>query len=159
MALFEPPRPLTREEILGSDAATRALSVTVVENDFVARVYETIAWFYDLSGVQDSRPGVEPRRDESPILGEDRVPREQFDLRHAGPFHSLVQPCAPIRWRERSVLASLFVHVEKLNMLIQQSSKLVRSENRRDRVAVDDDQLLAADEAVLCRDQAIGDAP
>ena len=30
MALFEPPRPLTREEIVGSDAATRALSVTVV---------------------------------------------------------------------------------------------------------------------------------
>ena len=38
MALFEPPRPLTREEIVGSDAATRALSATVVENDFVARV-------------------------------------------------------------------------------------------------------------------------
>src|SRR4029077_18496786 len=48
MALFEPDRSRDSEEILGSDAATRALSVTVVENDFVARVYENIAWAYDL---------------------------------------------------------------------------------------------------------------
>jgi phosphatidylethanolamine/phosphatidyl-N-methylethanolamine N-methyltransferase len=48
MALFEPPRPSESEEIGGSDAATRALSVTVVENDFVARVYENIAWGYDV---------------------------------------------------------------------------------------------------------------
>src|SRR6202035_3414190 len=57
MALFEPPRPLTREEIVGSDAATRALSVTVVENDFVARVYENIAWFYDLTFGPALHPG------------------------------------------------------------------------------------------------------
>jgi phosphatidylethanolamine/phosphatidyl-N-methylethanolamine N-methyltransferase len=48
MALFEPDRSPESDEILGSDAATRALSVTVVENDFVARVYENIAWAYDL---------------------------------------------------------------------------------------------------------------
>src|SRR5712671_469040 len=30
-----------------SDISTRALSVTVVETDFVARVYKNIAWFYD----------------------------------------------------------------------------------------------------------------
>src|SRR3954471_22995897 len=30
-----------------SDISTRALSVTVVETDFVAKVYENIAWFYD----------------------------------------------------------------------------------------------------------------
>ena len=40
MALFEPQSDLT-------DISTRALSVTVVETDFVARVYENIAWFYD----------------------------------------------------------------------------------------------------------------
>jgi phosphatidylethanolamine/phosphatidyl-N-methylethanolamine N-methyltransferase len=57
MALFEPPRPLTREEIVGSDAATRALSVTVVENDFVARVYENMAWFYDLTFGPVLHPG------------------------------------------------------------------------------------------------------
>ena len=48
MALFERDRTHESEEILGSDAATRALSVTVVENDFVARVYENLAWVYDL---------------------------------------------------------------------------------------------------------------
>jgi phosphatidylethanolamine/phosphatidyl-N-methylethanolamine N-methyltransferase len=46
MALFEPHRSLGSEEVV--DAATRALSVTVVENDFVAHVYENLAWFYDL---------------------------------------------------------------------------------------------------------------
>src|SRR5437868_8622322 len=48
MALFEPQRSSESEEVGGSDAATRALSVTVVENDFVAKVYENIAWGYDL---------------------------------------------------------------------------------------------------------------
>ena len=48
MALFESPRSRDREEILGSDAATRALSVTVVENDFVTRVYAKLAKVYDL---------------------------------------------------------------------------------------------------------------
>ena len=57
MALFEPPRPHEREEIVGSDAATRALSVTAVENDFVARVYENIAWFYDLTFGPALHPG------------------------------------------------------------------------------------------------------
>src|SRR5688572_18131805 len=47
MALFERTSPSDREEILGTDAATRALSVTAVENDFVTRVYENITWVYD----------------------------------------------------------------------------------------------------------------
>jgi len=47
MPLFEPRRVPKTEEFLGSDAATRALSVTVVENDFVTKVYENIAWMYD----------------------------------------------------------------------------------------------------------------
>ncbi|OLD63224.1 MAG: hypothetical protein AUI33_13005, partial [Ignavibacteria bacterium 13_1_40CM_2_61_4] len=48
MALFEPDPQRESEDILGSDAATRSLSVTVVENDFVARVYENLAWIYDV---------------------------------------------------------------------------------------------------------------
>jgi phosphatidylethanolamine/phosphatidyl-N-methylethanolamine N-methyltransferase len=48
MALFEPDRSSESEEIFGSDVATRALSVTVVENDFVARVYEKLASVYDI---------------------------------------------------------------------------------------------------------------
>jgi len=57
MALFEPQRSSESEEIVGSDAATRALSVTVVENDFVARVYENIAWGYDLVFGPTLHPG------------------------------------------------------------------------------------------------------
>src|SRR6266550_4855180 len=57
MALFEPHRSLESEEVVGSDAATRALSVTVVENDFVAHVYENLAWFYDLTFGPALHPG------------------------------------------------------------------------------------------------------
>src|SRR5437763_10607717 len=57
MALFDSERSRESEEIMGSDAATRALSVTVVENDFVARVYENIAWGYDLVFGPTLHPG------------------------------------------------------------------------------------------------------
>ncbi len=57
MPLFEPDRAQEEDEILGSDAATRALSVTVVENDFVARVYENISWAYDLVFGPTLHPG------------------------------------------------------------------------------------------------------
>jgi phosphatidylethanolamine/phosphatidyl-N-methylethanolamine N-methyltransferase len=57
MALFEPPSSRRREDFLGSDVATRALSVTVVENDFVERVYENIAWAYDLFFGPTLHPG------------------------------------------------------------------------------------------------------
>jgi phosphatidylethanolamine/phosphatidyl-N-methylethanolamine N-methyltransferase len=45
MALFDSQRE--RTESVSGDAATRALSVTAVENDFVARVYENLASVYD----------------------------------------------------------------------------------------------------------------
>jgi phosphatidylethanolamine/phosphatidyl-N-methylethanolamine N-methyltransferase len=57
MTLFEPPRSGDREEILGSDAATRALSVAAVENDFVARVYENLASVYDFTFGPTLHPG------------------------------------------------------------------------------------------------------
>jgi phosphatidylethanolamine/phosphatidyl-N-methylethanolamine N-methyltransferase len=47
MPLFEPHQPVETEEFMGSDVATRALSVTAVENDFVAGVYEKLASVYD----------------------------------------------------------------------------------------------------------------
>ena len=56
MALFDRDRS-EDEEIVGSDAATRALSVAAVENDFVARVYENIAWFYDVTFGPALHPG------------------------------------------------------------------------------------------------------
>jgi phosphatidylethanolamine/phosphatidyl-N-methylethanolamine N-methyltransferase len=57
MALFEPPSSPESEEFLGTDVATRALSVAAVENDFVARVYENIAWAYDLIFGPSLHPG------------------------------------------------------------------------------------------------------
>ncbi|HEY7788962.1 MAG TPA: methyltransferase domain-containing protein [Vicinamibacterales bacterium] len=56
MALFE--RKSDSPEILASrDAATRALSVTAVETDFVAGVYEKIANVYDLTFGPTLHPG------------------------------------------------------------------------------------------------------
>ena len=52
MALFEP-----ENQDLGSDAATRALSVAAVENDFVAGVYEKLASVYDVIFGPTLHPG------------------------------------------------------------------------------------------------------
>jgi phosphatidylethanolamine/phosphatidyl-N-methylethanolamine N-methyltransferase len=57
MGLFEPHSTGDTEEVIGSDAATRALSVTVVENAFVNRVYENLAWFYDFTFGPALHPG------------------------------------------------------------------------------------------------------
>jgi phosphatidylethanolamine/phosphatidyl-N-methylethanolamine N-methyltransferase len=55
MALFDHQR--NRAETVSGDAATRALSVTVVENDFVTRVYEKLANVYDLFFGPTLHPG------------------------------------------------------------------------------------------------------
>ena len=55
MALFDSERP--QADRLSGDAATRALSVTVVENDFVARVYEKLANVYDFVFGPTLHPG------------------------------------------------------------------------------------------------------
>ena len=47
MALFESPRPAEEDPIIGSDAATRALSVMDVETPFVEDVYQKISSVYD----------------------------------------------------------------------------------------------------------------
>ena len=57
MSLFGPRRRAEDEEILGSDAATRALSVSVVDNSFLTRTYENIAWFYDYTFGPVLHPG------------------------------------------------------------------------------------------------------
>jgi phosphatidylethanolamine/phosphatidyl-N-methylethanolamine N-methyltransferase len=54
MALFDSQRE--RDSVSG-DAATRALSVTAVENDFVARVYDKLANVYDLVFGPTLHPG------------------------------------------------------------------------------------------------------
>jgi phosphatidylethanolamine/phosphatidyl-N-methylethanolamine N-methyltransferase len=57
MALFEPHHAHESEEIVGSDAATRALSVTAVDNDLVAGVYEKLAGVYDFTFGPALHPG------------------------------------------------------------------------------------------------------
>jgi len=49
MTLFDSAHSRDHEEVIGSDAATRALSVTAVENDFVTGVYEKLASVYDFT--------------------------------------------------------------------------------------------------------------
>jgi phosphatidylethanolamine/phosphatidyl-N-methylethanolamine N-methyltransferase len=57
MPLFDLTRPPDDEEFIGSDAATRALSVTAVENDFVAGVYEKLSSVYDFTFGPTLHPG------------------------------------------------------------------------------------------------------
>jgi phosphatidylethanolamine/phosphatidyl-N-methylethanolamine N-methyltransferase len=71
MALFEPPRP--RDEDIVGDAATRALSVAPVSNEFVSHVYENIAWFYDLTFGPALHPGRVDAIERMGIKAGDRV--------------------------------------------------------------------------------------
>ncbi len=57
MALFGDDRTRTKDEVVQGDAATRALSVTAVENDFVEGVYEKLASVYDLTFGPTLHPG------------------------------------------------------------------------------------------------------
>jgi phosphatidylethanolamine/phosphatidyl-N-methylethanolamine N-methyltransferase len=57
MPLFEPRPVPENDELMGTDAGTRALSVAAVENDFVAKVYENIAWAYDFTFGPTLHPG------------------------------------------------------------------------------------------------------
>ncbi len=68
MALFE------RENTdFGTDVATRALSVTAVENDFVERVYEKLASVYDLTFGPTLHPGRLVARDRMGIKRGDKI--------------------------------------------------------------------------------------
>jgi phosphatidylethanolamine/phosphatidyl-N-methylethanolamine N-methyltransferase len=57
MALFERKAEPDNELVSGQDAATRALSVTAVENDFVEAVYDKLAKVYDLTFGPTLHPG------------------------------------------------------------------------------------------------------
>ncbi len=66
--------PFPREpETLGSDAATRALSVTAVESDFVERVYDKLAIVYDLTFGPTLHPGRIQARDRMGLQAGDRI--------------------------------------------------------------------------------------
>lgn len=57
MGLFDSDRSRETEKILGSDIATRALSVTDVEDAFVADVYAKMSAVYDITFGPVSHPG------------------------------------------------------------------------------------------------------
>jgi phosphatidylethanolamine/phosphatidyl-N-methylethanolamine N-methyltransferase len=57
MALFDRKAEPENELVSGPDAATRALSVTAVENDFVEGVYDKLAKVYDLIFGPTLHPG------------------------------------------------------------------------------------------------------
>lgn len=57
MPLFDRKVDPSEELVSGSDAATRALSVAAVENDFVAAVYDKLAKFYDFTFGPALHPG------------------------------------------------------------------------------------------------------
>ena len=74
MALFDAPRPASdHEEFFGTDAATRALSVTAVENDFVSGVYDKLALVYDLIFGPTLHPGRVQAIQKMAIQSGDRV--------------------------------------------------------------------------------------
>jgi len=68
MALFD-----QENTDLSSDVATRALSVTAVENDFVEGVYEKLASVYDLVFGPTLHPGRLVARDRMGIRSGDRI--------------------------------------------------------------------------------------
>jgi phosphatidylethanolamine/phosphatidyl-N-methylethanolamine N-methyltransferase len=57
MALFDQKTEPEEELVAGRDAATRALSVTAVENDFVEAVYDKLAKVYDFTFGPTLHPG------------------------------------------------------------------------------------------------------
>ncbi len=73
MSLFPRDEVRSSDEVLGSDAATRALSVTAVENDFVEGVYEKLASVYDLVFGPTLHPGRLQALDRMGIGPGDRI--------------------------------------------------------------------------------------
>ena len=57
MPLFDRKTPPQDDVVAGTDAATRALSVAAVENDFVEGVYDKLAKVYDLTFGPTLHPG------------------------------------------------------------------------------------------------------
>jgi phosphatidylethanolamine/phosphatidyl-N-methylethanolamine N-methyltransferase len=73
MALFERNNGGREDEILASDVATRALSVTAVETDFVAGVYEKLASVYDYIFGPTLHPGRLQALQRMAIAANDRI--------------------------------------------------------------------------------------
>jgi phosphatidylethanolamine/phosphatidyl-N-methylethanolamine N-methyltransferase len=73
MALFDRKAERDEDLVSGTDAASRALSVAAVENDFVEGVYDKLAKVYDLTFGPTLHPGRLQAIQRMGITGEDRV--------------------------------------------------------------------------------------
>ena len=73
MALFERKAEPEDELVAGADAATRALSATPVENDFVEAVYDKVSIVYDLTYGPTLHPGRLQAIERMGIKAGDRV--------------------------------------------------------------------------------------
>ena len=73
MALFDRKAERDEDLVPGTDAASRALSVAAVENDFVEGVYDKLAKVYDLTFGPTLHPGRLQAIQRMGITGEDRV--------------------------------------------------------------------------------------
>jgi len=73
MALFDRKAEHDEDLVSGTDAASRALSVAAVENDFVEGVYDKLAKVYDLTFGPSLHPGRLQAIQRMGITGQDRV--------------------------------------------------------------------------------------
>src|SRR5918997_6063282 len=73
MALFERKTQPADDVVSGTDAASRALSVAAVENDFVEGVYDKLAKVYDITFGPTLHPGRLQAIQRMGITGQDRV--------------------------------------------------------------------------------------
>ena len=73
MALFDRKAERDEDLVSGTDAASRALSVAAVENDFVEGVYDKLAKVYDLTFGPTLHPGRLQAIQRMGITGQDRV--------------------------------------------------------------------------------------
>jgi phosphatidylethanolamine/phosphatidyl-N-methylethanolamine N-methyltransferase len=72
-SIFNPAGSGRADAVVGTDAATRALSVTDVENEFVERVYTDISWWYDLFFGPTLQAGRLEAIDRLPLGAGDRI--------------------------------------------------------------------------------------
>ena len=73
MALFDRKAERAEDLVSGTDAASRALSVAAVENEFVEGVYDKLAKVYDLTFGPSLHPGRLQAIQRMGITGQDRV--------------------------------------------------------------------------------------
>ena len=85
-----------------------------------------------------------PGRNEPPVLGVNGIPGEELDHRQAAALGPMIEPGIPIGGRQRLIFAGLVIDKEEFDVLIEQAGEFRGREDGRDRVVVDDDQLVDA---------------